>query len=165
MNITATITPDCKHLNLVINAAQGNVDISITSGTNSGSTSVNVPVSGSTNILLYLPTVVGTGDGVFRISGTDSNGDDAWAGVVGSCSLDCCIAKKVDTLLECGCGCAKCSDALTHAERVHLLISGIRSDLSFIESNNANNTALFVNAEAKYNKALDLCSDDCGCGC
>jgi len=165
MNITSTITPDCKYLNLVVTGAQGDASINIFNGDFSDSITVNIPSSGTANQLLFLESTVGTGNGVFRISGTDSNGDEAFAGSLGSCSLDCCIAKKVDELLGCGCGCTKCNEALRQAERVHLLISGIESDLSLLGMDNSQNIALYTNAEAKYNKALELCSDDCGCGC
>jgi len=166
MNIISTITGDCKYLNIVLSSATpGSVTIDITNGTNTYSVDVLVSSSGTTNHLVHLESTIETNVGVFRIKGTDSNYKEAYSGVLGSCSLDCCIAKKVDSLIGCGCGCSKCNDKLTQAERVLLLISGIRSDLAYLETNNAQNIALYVNAENKYKKALDLCFDNCGCGC
>ena len=167
MTVNAIITNDCKYINLVITGAPGNasIDISAPDGTPSYNATVSIPSIGSANHLAYLPTALGTGDGVFSINVIDSQQDSAFAGVFGSCSLDCCIAKKVDILMQCGCGCLKCNESLVQAERVHLLISGIRADLSLIGSDTIRNTGLFKNAVAKYNKALELCSDDCGCGC
>ena len=46
-----------------------------------------------------------------------------------------------------------------------LLIHAIETDLSQISGDVANNTAIYTNANAKYNKALELCSDSCGCSC
>ena len=166
MNINATITPDCRHLNIVITGGvEGSASISISNGTYSHDFDTMLPLAGNANHLLFLENTVGTGDGIFQITGTDSSGVPAYAGALGSCSLDCCISKKVDELLKCGCGCAKCNDALTHAERVLLLISGIRADLSQIGTDLAVNTALYETAITKYNKALEYCSDSCGCGC
>ena len=167
MTVNAIITNDCKYINLVITGTPGNasVDVSSLSGTSIYNTTVNIPPTGNLNHLIYLPSTIGSGDGVFRINVTDSNNEESFAGVFGSCSLDCCIAKKVDVLMECGCGCLKCNESLMQAERVHLLISGIRADLSFVGNDNVQNIGLYNNAVAKYRKALELCSDDCGCGC
>ena len=167
MTVNAIITNDCKYINLVMTGAPGNanIDIAAPDGTPSYNATVNIPASGNANHLAYLPSALGTGDGVFSINVTDSQQDEAFAGVFGSCSLDCCIAKKIDILMQCGCGCLKCNESLVQAERVHLLISGIRADLSLIGPDTIRNTGLFKNAVEKYNKALELCSDDCGCGC
>ena len=165
MTITAIITPNCRYLSLVVTGVQGSAQINITNGSYSHSVQMNIPANGSVNQLLYLMTTIGVQNGVFRITGTDAHGDEAQTGALGSCSLDCCIAKKVDKLLECGCGCLKCNDALTQAERVHLLIAGITADLANLSTSTAENAALWTTAEEKYKKALELCSDSCGCSC
>jgi hypothetical protein len=51
------------------------------------------------------------------------------------------------------------------ADRVHLLIVAIETDLLQIGGDQAANTAIITNANSKYNKALELCSDSCGCNC
>jgi hypothetical protein len=165
MNITATITANCKHINFVLTGAPGQAIVTVINDTHVYAVPIVVPSSGTINQLIYLPSTVGTGNGIFRITANFVNGDTAYAGVFGSCDLDCCMAKKIDKLLECGCGCVKCNDSLTQAERVHLLIAGIRADLSQIGSDNAINTAVYTKAIQKYKKGLELCSDGCGCSC
>ena len=165
MTVTATITGDCKYLNLILEGNPGNVDVTISNAPHTYPVSANIPQSGTTNILLYLPSTVGTTYGIFRVEATDSQAEVGYAGAFGSCSLDCCMAKKVDALLGCGCGCTKCNDNLTQAERVHLLIAGINADMSQIKNDASVNLGIYTNASKKYESALKLCADDCGCGC
>lgn len=166
MNISATITGDCRYMSLVVSGAQGPATIKVSNGTFDYQISVILP-SGSAafNQLIYLSSTVGTQDGVFEVEGTDSAGDKAYAGALGKCALDCCIAKKVDKLLGCDCDCTKCNNTLIQAERVHLLTLGIETELRFIGGNNTLNVAVFTRAKMKYKKALELCSDSCGCNC
>ena len=153
-------------MSLVISGAQGPANIVILNGTLSYSLTVQLPAGGAAfNTLLYLDSTVGTVNGIFQISGTDSNGDNAYAGAFGKCSIDCCIAKKVDKLLGCDCGCTKCNNTLIQAERVHLLSLGVETELRFIGNDLAINAAIYERARLKYRKMLELCSDSCGCNC
>lgn len=153
-------------MSLVITGAQGPANILVQNGSLSHSVSVVLPSGGAAfNTLLYLSSTVGTKDGIFEISGTDSNGDVAFAGAFGKCALNCCVAKKVDSLLGCDCGCNKCNNTLIQAERVNLLTVGIESDLMQIQNNLEVNAIIYETAKKKYNKALELCSDSCGCNC
>lgn len=145
---------------------QGIATISISNGTSSYVMEIYLPAgNASTNQVIYLPDTVGTGDGIFILDGTDSGGTAGQEAAFGSCALDCCIAKKVAELLECDCGCTKCDSTLKKAERVHLLMLGIRADKARMSGDIANNTALIAQMRAKYKKATELCSDSCGCDC
>jgi len=122
--------------------------------------------AGTYSTAIYLSTTIGTQSGIFNIEASDAQaGVTVYSAELGKCELDCCIAKKVDSLLGCDCECTRCSGTLETANRVMLLIQAIETDLSQIGGDVANNTAIYTNATAKYNKALELCSDSCGCNC
>ena len=164
MNITTSITGDCRFMSIgVTNATQGGaLEITV----EDHSISVTASQDGTYSTAIYLSTTVGTQSGIFLIEVSDANaGSAAYAVELGKCELDCCIAKKVDSLLSCDCECTQCSHTMITAERVHLLIVAIETDLAQIGGDQAANSAIITNAKEKYNKALELCSDCCGCNC
>jgi len=168
MNLTASITGDCRFMSISVTGAtsQEEVSITVSDGSNSYLISADANLSGNYTTAIYLSTTVGSQAGVFEITAIDSaSGTIAYAGALGKCDLDCCIAKKVDSLLGCDCSCTKCNDTLIVAERVHLLIAAIETELAQIGGDEAANTAIITNSRGKYNKALELCSDSCGCNC
>jgi len=168
MNLTASITGDCRFMSISVTGAtsQEEVSITVSDGSNSYIISADANLSGNYTTAIYLSTTVGSQAGVFEITAIDSaSGTIAYAGALGKCDLDCCIAKKVDSLLGCDCSCTKCNDTLIVAERVHLLIAAIETELAQIGGDEAANTAIITNSRGKYNKALELCSDSCGCNC
>lgn len=168
MNLTASITGDCRFMSISVTGAtsQGEVSITVSNGSNSYPIAADANLSGNYTTAIYLSTTVGSQAGVFEVTATDTvTGTIAYAGALGKCDLDCCIAKKVDSLLGCDCACTKCNDTLIVAERVHLLIVAIQTELAQIGGDNAANTAIITNSRNKYNKALELCSDSCGCNC
>ena len=121
-------------------------------------------ISGAYTTAILLSSTVGTQSGIFSISVEDSS-TSIYSAELGKCELDCCIAKKVDSLLSCDCECTQCSHTMITAERVHLLIVAIETDLAQIGGDQAANAAIITNAKEKYKKALELCSDCCGCNC
>lgn len=163
MNITTSITGDCRFISIGITgaSAQASLDININ---NLDTFSATANASGTYSTARLLASTVGTQAGIFQITVTEGS-TSVYSGELGKCELDCCIAKKVDSLLGCDCECTKCSGTLETANRVMLLIQAIETDLSQIGGDVANNTAIYTNATAKYNKALELCSDSCGCNC
>ena len=164
MNITTSITGDCRFISIGVTGAtaQGPLTISV----NDDSFSATATASGTYSTARLLASTVGTQAGIFQVTITDNvTGASVYSGELGKCELDCCIAKKVDSLLGCDCECTRCSGTLETANRVMLLIHAIETDLSQISGDVANNTAIYTNANAKYNKALELCSDSCGCSC
>lgn len=166
MSAHATITGNCRYMSLVLSGAFGSATLTIRNGSNTFTQNVNLPGgNGSFNLVLDLKNQVGTGDGIFEIELRDSQNVVYTAGAFGSCALDCCISKKVSDILGCDCGCNKCNASLITAERVNLLSLGITTDLSFIGLGAIDDAALYTNAKAKYAKAVELCSGNCGCGC
>ena len=165
MNITTSITGDCRFISIGVSGAtaQGALTISVNNIIIPGTTATAL---GTYSTARLLTPLVGTQAGIFQVQITDNiAGTSVYSGELGKCELDCCIAKKVDSLLGCDCECTKCSGTLETANRVMLLIQAIETDLSQIGGDVANNTAIYTNATAKYNKALELCSDNCGCNC
>jgi hypothetical protein len=166
MSANATITGDCKYISLVLSGAQGAASVLISNGGISHSFNVTLPANEAAyHTVVSLEAVSLSSDGIFEITVTDSAGTIHEAGTFGKCSLNCCIAKKVDSLLGCDCDCKKCDAKLITAERVLLLITGIETDLAQLGEDSSVNAGLFENAKKKYNKALELCSDSCGCSC
>lgn len=166
MSLIATITPDCKFISLTFTAASGTATVEITNGSEYGyDFNATVLPNQPFNIVLNLISTVGIVDGVFEIELTDSAGNKQYVGAVGKCAINCCIAKKMDTILGCDCACKKCNSDLIAAERIHLLMEGVESDVAQISDNTASNEAYYESAVKKYNKAAELCSDSCGCSC
>ena len=163
MNITTSITGDCRFISIGVSGAtaQGALIISVNNIVIPGTTAT---ANGTYSTARLLSSLVGTQAGIFQVKITDGS-TSVYSGELGKCELDCCIAKKVDSLLGCDCECTRCSGTLETANRVMLLIQAIETDLSQIGGDVANNTAIYTNANAKYNKALELCSDSCGCSC
>ena len=76
---------------------------------------------------------------------------------IGSCEIDCCIAKLVDSAIECACKCDKCKEDLLRAEKVYLMLQGAK----FAAEQESN----YDHAVNMYNKASSLCTEVCACGC
>ena len=166
MNITATITGNCRFMSLVVSGDQGLTYVNIANGTDMYQVEVVLPAgNAAANTVISLEDTIGVTNGIFELSGIDSGGNVAYAGAFSHCDLDCCIAGKVDSLLGCDCSCTKCNSKLLQAERVMLLTVGIETDLANIGGDNAVNIAIFERARAKYSKAQELCADSCGCNC
>ena len=135
-------------------------------GTNEHTINTVTTSTGTYTTAILLSSTVGTQSGIFTIEVFDVYaGVSVYSAELGKCELDCCIAKKVDSLLGCDCECTKCSDTMITADRVHLLIVAIETDLAQIGEDQATNASIITNSTDKYNKALELCSDSCGCNC
>lgn len=164
--VTATMTGDCRYMSLVLSGNQGMGQVTVSNGSLTYQTYVNLPTGNATyNSVIDLQTSVGTRDGIFVIRLTDSLNDVSETAVLGRCSLLCCVAKKMDTILGCDCGCSKCQLALTQANRVNLLIVAIESKLNQLGTDPLVNQGIITNVTDLYNKGVDLCTDSCGCGC
>jgi len=162
----STITGDCGFISIVASGAAGTATIAIRNGNLSYNTTLVLPTgNGTANLVLNTQSTVGAIDGVFDVKVTDSAGVIHSTAVLGKCALMCCIAKKLDSLLGCDCGCVKCNSDLLQAERVNLLILSIETSLAQVGQSQPSDVALITNAERKYQKALELCSDNCGCSC
>ena len=94
--------------------------------------------------------------GVIKTVITDTKGFRAEEVTVVTADIDCCIAKLVHDSINCTCKCDKCKEDLKLAERIFLLIQGAEYDATL---------GLADGAQDKYNKAKELCTERCACGC
>jgi len=94
--------------------------------------------------------------GVYMFSATDGT-NVATGGVVAACNLDCCIANEINDFLSCPCDPTE-SPKLEKATKILLLREGAEADMSASIQNPDN-------ALAKFNKAVEICNNSCGCGC
>jgi len=152
-------------MSLAVSGAQGQASVEISNGDFEYVFSAQLPPGGSVFGTTVPLETVGVTNGIFKVKVTDAQGENQYAAALGKCDLNCCIAKKLETILDCDCSCKKCNSDLLTAERVQLLILGIEADLAQIGSDTEKNAAFYTTAERKYAKALELCSDDCGCSC
>jgi len=152
-------------MSLAVSGAQGQASVEIKNGDFEYNSTVQLPSGGQVfGVTLSLDSI-GVTNGIFKVKVTDAQGENQYDAALGKCDLNCCIAKKLDTILDCDCSCKKCNSDLLTAERIQLLILGIEADLAQIGSDTEKNAAFYTTAERKYAKALELCSDDCGCSC
>jgi len=95
--------------------------------------------------------------GVLQYSVIRNNETILTALLVASCEIDCCIAKLVESAINCTCHCDKCKEELLRAEKIHLLLGAAK----YTAEINGN----YEDAVAKYNKAREFCTEVCACGC
>tara|TARA_R110001592_G_scaffold189520_2_gene435016 strand:- start:70 stop:627 length:558 start_codon:yes stop_codon:yes gene_type:complete len=84
-------------------------------------------------------------------------------GVVGLCSLNCCLAKKVKELLDCKCkDCKECVGMLAEVTNVYLLMQGMQVNIAGC----VQTTALYMKTADQYAKAVSICGvENCNCNC
>jgi len=166
MSVTATITGDCKHMSITMAVSPGQAQLVLSNGDLTWDLTAVIPQNPSTwNTVVNLNSTIGVTDGIFIIRVTDASGNKYQAAALGDCALNCCISKKLDHILGCDCACTKCNHHLITAERVNLLILAIKTTLQRVGEDPTNDTALLENSRKKYMKAMELCSDSCGCNC
>ena len=76
---------------------------------------------------------------------------------VSTCQIDCCIAKLVESAITCTCKCDKCKEELDRAEKIFLLLQSAVYAAEVAEN--------IKDAQDKYAKANELCTEVCACGC
>ena len=152
---SVTLSPDCKRLTAVVVDASGTVDF----------TYYNYITGTTFEDTIAVVSTVATWDitsddigeimnGVITIT-EGTNGTTLSA--IGACEINCCIAGLVQAAIDCHCQCAKCDEDLKIAEKVDLLLKSAQ----YTAFSNAN----ISDAILKYNKAKDLCTATCACGC
>lgn len=154
--ITA-ISPNCKQIffnipvpNTVISGTV--VTIQVTNGDGTVSNFPAVALGGYIILNVSVETA-----GVVQYSVIHNNVTILTALLVSTCEIDCCIAKLVESAINCTCHCDKCKEELLRAEKIHLLLSASKYAAE-IEGN-------YKDAVAKYNKAKEFCTEVCACGC
>lgn len=157
------LSSNCKTISLRVDEA----DFSTTF---SGTDTITITTSKNLNpVTLTAPTVA---DGILTIS---SNLSDLLKGVIkivindsasttlatfysiATCDIDCCIAKLVESAITCDCHCDKCKEDLDRAEKIHLLLQASRYA--------AEQEGNYQDAVDKYNRAQEMCTEVCACGC
>jgi len=134
-------------------APNRNYIISATNLINGQSTQARTKTRGGKFVrTLYLDT-----RGVNRVTVSDVKGGVAKTYItIGSQEIDCCIAKLVHDAINCTCKCNKCKEDLNRAQTIRLLLQAAEYEASL---------GLTDSVVEKYNKAKELCTEVCACGC
>lgn len=154
-----SLNPNCTQLYISVptQSISGVATLTITvNGASPITTSVPVTPSGIS--ISYTPQTLGVQnfEGLIQITVNDGANVSDY-GVVGTCSVDCCIAKLTESAINCTCKCDKCKEELDRAKKIFLLLQS-----SIYAAEQALN---FEDALDKYNKAKELCTEVCACGC
>ena len=105
----------------------------------------------------FISTISADTRGVNRVTVKDGKGSVIKTYVsVGSAVIDCCIAKLVHDAINCTCKCNKCKEDLQRAHTVKLLLQAAKYEATL---------GLEESVQEKYNKAKELCTEVCACGC
>jgi len=155
-----SLNPNCTqiYLNTSLQGIQGGIaELTIT--VNGGTpTTLSVPITPNGLSVSYTPQVLGIPNFEGLIQVDIQVGSKQFSfGVVGTCSVDCCIAKLTESAINCTCKCDKCKEELDRAKKIFLLLQS-----SIYAAEQAFN---FRDALDKYNKAKELCTEVCACGC
>ena len=82
------------------------------------------------------------------------------------CDIDCCLTKLTNELIDCACDCERCSKTLAKAQKILLLVQSAEFALIQTDAISSSTSAGYVlDAYNKYNKALEICNETCGCNC
>jgi hypothetical protein len=164
MAIAVKVTNDCKNIIVSISqATETEGSVKITNGSNSYILAV-APVNGSLSITVAT-TTVGAQNGVFYVEYIQNGETFFQSAGIGNCDVMCCLAKKVDKLLDCSADCAKCASELAEAQQIFLLMKSAETELSSMTGSVSSAVAIIDNAAKKYNKAVEICGGHCGCNC
>ena len=69
-------------------------------------------------------------------------------------------------LLDCDCGCNKCSHHFVEVQKIFLLSKTAEAELATIGSGDLSQAqGIIHNANRKYLTAQDMCAGHCGCNC
>jgi len=105
----------------------------------------------------FITTIAADTRGVVDVKIKDANGGIVRQYVtVGVADIDCCIAKLVHDAINCTCKCNKCKEDLDRAQTIRLLIQAAKYEAKL---------GLVDSVQDKYNKAKELCTEVCACGC
>lgn len=112
-------------------------------------------LSASNGSIVYVANIETSGVVIAKVLGGDTVMEQAVA--VSTCQIDCCIAKLVESAINCTCKCDKCKEELDRAEKIFLLLQSAVYAAEVAEN--------IEDAQAKYAKANELCTEVCACGC
>jgi len=170
MAITAKITNDCKRIIVKIKNAPVNLPNKVRITNGSAAWEEGFPGSNTTNPVwtkVVKTADIGAENGIFHIVHLVDNEVAGHVAVLGICDILCCLAKKIDDLLDCNCDCSKCASQLAEAQKIFLLIKAGQAELAAYAKGGQllDTEAAISNATKKYDKAVEMCGGHCGCNC
>ena len=171
-NISAHLSDDCRFLSTTFQGVVGPVTLTVFNNTTQVFTDTSVvpddaqgdPVPNS--VTWAMSNIVGDVDPeILTVEVVDFEGNAAYAGVLNSCFLDCCLAQKVMDLGGCQCGEPQCDKLLAEAQRLYLLIQAINTFLLNMGPDPNIAHGIRDRAIEAYISAKNQCSSFCGCDC
>ena len=169
MAINTTITADCNKAIITITDSDASVtnEVRITS-LNTGNSYTYAFPGGASNVRITdLLVDIGTNEGIFTVEHLVNGSTYIKTAFLAACDVLCCLAKKMEELLDCDCDCTKCSKHLADAQKIYLLLKTAESELATADTAGSTSLsdAVIANAHKKYMTAQDMCSGHCGCNC
>ena len=169
MALNVSLTADCKKAVVTVTGAAVDSQNSVQISLGDYSYDYNFPGGATNTRVVNLATQLAnsaTGyGGVMTVTHLEGGVEVATSAVLVSCDILCCLAKKMEDLLDCNCECMKCSDDLVSAQKIFLLLKTAEAELATVSGTLLERNAVIANAEKKYNKAAEMCSGHCGCNC
>ena len=121
----------------------------------------------ATNTRIVTSADLGGANGVITVKHFIDGTLHTTAGALFACDVLCCIAHKIDELLDCDCDCNKCSEHFVEAQKIFLLLKTAEHEIAIADTEGSISQvqAVLDNAKRKYLTAQDMCAGHCGCNC
>jgi|TARA_Y100001937_G_scaffold22130_2_gene31446 hypothetical protein len=121
----------------------------------------------ATNTRIVTSADLGGANGVITVKHFIDGTLHTTAGALFACDVLCCIAHKIDELLDCDCDCNKCSEHFVEAQKIFLILKAAETQLATADTagDNTSAEAIIQNAIEKYETAQAMCAGHCGCNC
>ena len=168
MGFQIRVANSCKIL--VLNATyydntstQANIDI-----THVG-TGATVPVVMTYNIvtgkgMIVVPVAnLPVAHGLYKLCLSEQGIEYTCQPILIHCDIDCCLTKLTHELIDCSCDCARCSKTLAKAQKIYLLLESAASAVQIAADTQSN--SYYQDINNKYQKAREICDNNCGCDC
>ena len=166
MAINITQTADCNKLVITIKNPTAASNHSVTVSNDGNTYSYNFP-GGTDNVRVVTANQLGGGNGIYTVEHSEDGTIVGKSAALLACDVLCCIASKLNELLDCDCDCNKCSPDFVEAQKIFLLLKTAESELANADEAGTLDQiqAVIDNAEEKYKTAQDMCAGHCGCNC
>jgi hypothetical protein len=167
MAIKITQTADCNKLVITVISPDAGANHTV-KVSNDGGTYEYTFAGGQDNVRVVNASQVSGKNGIYLVEHFSDGTLLTKGAILFACDVLCCIASKLNELLDCDCDCNKCSPHFVEAQKIFLLLKTAEADLANAGDNG--NTleqiqAVIDNAEEKYKTAQDMCAGHCGCNC
>ena len=168
-------SPDCNKIIVSIpprlygGGAQRNSDISVKISNLDSFYEYTIDPSDENKKVITTNQIGGDKHGVFMVEIIVDGVAVAKSAVLLACDVLCCIASKMEELLDCDCDCNKCSEHFVEAQKIFLLVKSAEAQLAGLPSDFKSTLnqkhAIIESAREKYKTAQDMCAGHCGCNC